>query len=165
MSGYGYGWFIDDLYGKKLINHGGNIEGSTSYFAMLPDDDLCIILLNNITSKKLEKAGNTILAAILEQPYTLPQPKKEITLSPDLLQKYAGNYGLPDNSVIHILYENGQLFIQNNNDHKVKMLPEKEDSFFLQDDDSEISFIIKKGEKDIITIKKGLSSKTAEKLD
>lgn len=165
LSGYGYGWFIDDLYGKKLINHGGNIEGSTSYFAMLPDDDLCIILLNNITSKKLEKAGNTILAAILEQPYTLPQPKKEITLSPDLLQKYAGNYGLPDNNVIHILYENGQLFIQNNNDHKVKMLPEKEDSFFLQDDDNEISFIIKKGEKDIIIIKKGLSSKTAEKLD
>lgn len=164
LSGYGYGWFIDDLYGKKLINHGGNIEGSTSYFAMLPNDDLCIILLNNITSKKLEKAGNTILAAILGQPYTLPEPKKEIILNPDLLQRYAGNYGLPDNSIIHILYENGQLFIQNNNDPKVKMLPEKEDAFFLQDDDSEISFTVKKGEKDIITIKKGLSSKTAERL-
>ncbi|WP_343660919.1 serine hydrolase [Chryseobacterium sp.] len=164
LSGYGYGWFIDDLYGKKLINHGGNIEGSTSYFAMLPNDDLCIILLNNITSKKLEKAGNTILAAILGQPYTLPEPKKEIILNPDQLQRYAGNYGLPDNSIIHILYENGQLFIQNNNNPKVKMLPEKEDAFFLQDDDSEISFTVKKGEKDIITIKKGLSSKTAERL-
>lgn len=164
LSGYGYGWFIDDLYGKKLINHGGNIEGSTSYFAMLPEDDLCIILLNNITSKKLEKAGNTILAALLEQPYTLPQPKKEAVLSADILKKYVGDYQLADNSVIHILYENGQLFIQNNKDPKVKMLAEKEDAFFLQDDDTEISFILKKGEKDVITIKKGLSSKTAEKL-
>ncbi|QXU49285.1 serine hydrolase [Chryseobacterium sp. D764] len=164
LSGYGYGWFIDDLYGKKLINHGGNIEGSTSYFAMLPEDDLCIILLNNITSKKLEKAGNTILAALLEQPYTLPQPKKEAVLSADILKKYVGDYQLADNSVIHILYENGQLFIQNNKDPKVKMLAEKEDLFFLQDDDTEISFILKKGEKDVITIKKGLSSKTAEKL-
>lgn len=164
LSGYGYGWFIDDLYGKKLINHGGNIEGSTSYFAMLPEDDLCIILLNNITSKKLEKAGNTILAALLEQPYTLPQPKKEAMLSVDILKKYVGDYQLADNSVIHILYENGQLFIQNNKDPKVRMLAEKEDAFFLQDDDTEITFILKKGEKDVITIKKGLSSKTAEKL-
>lgn len=164
LSGYGYGWFIDDLYGKKLINHGGNIEGSTSYFAMLPDDDICIILLNNITSKKLEKAGNTILAAILGQSFTLPQPKKEVTLSDDLLKKYAGDYKLSDNDVFHILYENGQLFIQNNNQPKVRMLAEKEDVFFLQDDDTEISFIFKKGEKDSVMIRKGLSSKTAEKL-
>ncbi|MBP2615940.1 serine hydrolase [Chryseobacterium jejuense] len=164
LSGYGYGWFIDDLYGKKLINHGGNIEGSTSYFAMLPEEDLSIILLNNITSKKLEKAGNTILAALLDQTYTLPQPKKEVTLSTDLLKKYAGNYKLADDSIIHILYENGQLFIQNTTTPKVRMLAEKEDVFFLQDDDSEISFIIKKGEKDVISIKKGLSSKTAERL-
>ncbi|MFS4429118.1 serine hydrolase [Chryseobacterium sp. S90] len=164
LSGYGYGWFIDDLYGKKLINHGGNIEGSTSYFAMLPEEDLSIILLNNITSKKLEKAGNTILAALLDQTYTLPQPKKEVTLSTDLLKKYAGNYKLSDDSIIHILYENGQLFIQSSTIPKVRMLAEKEDVFFLQDDDSEISFIFKKGEKDVISIKKGLSSKTAERL-
>jgi CubicO group peptidase (beta-lactamase class C family) len=164
LSGYAYGWFIDDLYGKKLINHGGNIEGSTSYFAMLPDEDLCIILLNNITSKKLEKAGNTILAALLDQPYTLPQPKKEVILNPDVLKKYAGDYQLSDDRVIHILYENGQLFIQNNKDPKVRMLAEKEDAFFLPDDDTEISFIFKEGEKGVITIKKGLSSKTAEKL-
>ncbi|MDQ1095449.1 MULTISPECIES: serine hydrolase domain-containing protein [Chryseobacterium] len=164
LSGYGYGWFIDDFYGKKLINHGGNIEGSTSYFAMLPEDDLCIILLNNITSKKLETAGNTILAAILEQPYTLPQPNKETALSEDVLKKYVGDYELSDHTVIHIIYENGQLFIQNNKAPKVRMRAKKEDVFFLQDDDTEISFIFKKGEKDVISIKKGLSSKTAEKL-
>lgn len=164
LSGYAYGWFVDDLYGKKLINHGGNIEGSTSYFAMLPDEDLCIILLNNITSKKLEKAGNTILAAILGQPYTLPHPKKEIVLSTDLVKKYVGNYALSDDHIVHILNENGQLFIQNDNDPKVRMLAEKEDAFFLQDDDTEITFTFKKGEKDVIMIKKGLYSKTAEKL-
>lgn len=164
LSGYGYGWFIDDLYGKKLINHGGNIEGSTSYFAMLPDDDICIILLNNITSKKLEKAGNTILADLLDQPYELPQPKKEVTLPPSLLLKYTGNYQLPDNNRIHILNEKGQLYIQMDNGPKVRMHAEKENVFFLSDDDSEITFLLTNGEKDVIMINKGLSSKTAEKL-
>lgn len=163
LSGYGYGWFIDDLYGKKLINHGGNIEGATSYFAMLPEEDICIILLNNITSKKLEKAGNTILAVLLDQPYELPKPKKEITLDPVILKKYEGNYELSKDETIHIINENGQLFIQNNSGPKVRMLAEKEDAFFLQDDDTEITFVFKKGEKDVVMIKKGLSSKTAEK--
>jgi hypothetical protein len=158
LSGYGYGWFIDDLYGKKLINHGGNIEGLQ---AILPCFlmNLCIILLNNITSKKLEKAGNTILAAILGQSYTLPQPQKEITLSTETLKKYVGNYELSDNNVLHILYENGQLYIQNNNDPKIRMLAEKEDAFYLQDDDTEISFIFKKGEKDVIMIRKDFPQK------
>ncbi|MGK6341754.1 serine hydrolase [Chryseobacterium sp. DT-3] len=164
LSGYGYGWFIDDLYGKKVINHGGNIEGATSYFAMIPADDICIILLNNITSKKLEKAGNTILGALLNQPYELPKPKKEIIADDAILKKYAGNYKLSEDNTIHILYENGQLFIQNNNEPKVRMLAENDHSFFLQDDDSEITFIFKEGEKGIITVKKGLSSKTGEKL-
>lgn len=164
LSGYGYGWFIDDLYGKKVINHGGNIEGATSYFAMIPDDDICIILLNNITSKKLEKAGNMILGVLLNQPYELPKPKKEILPDDSILKKYAGNYKLSEDNTIHILYENGQLFIQNNNEPKVRMLAENDHSFFLQDDDSEIAFIFKEGEKGVITIKKGLSSKTGEKL-
>lgn len=163
LSGYGYGWFIDDLYGKKLINHGGNIEGATSYLAMLPEEDICIILLNNITSKKLEKAGNTILAVLLNQPYDLPKPKKEITLDPVIVKKYAGNYVLSKDETIHIIDKKGQLFIQNNTGQKVRMLAEKEDAFFLQDDDTEINFIIKKGEKDVVMIKKGLFSKTAEK--
>ncbi|MDQ0780756.1 serine hydrolase [Chryseobacterium sp. W4I1] len=163
LSGYGYGWFIDDLYGKKLINHGGNIEGATSYFAMLPEEDICIILLNNITSKKLEKAGNTILAVLLDQPYDLPKPKKEITLDPVIVKKYAGNYVLSKDETIHIIDKNGQLFIQNNTGPKVRILAEKEDAFFLQDGDTEITFVFKKGEKDVVMIKKGLSSKTAEK--
>jgi len=163
LSGYGYGWFIDDLYGKKLINHGGNIEGATSYLAMLPEEDICIILLNNITSKKLEKAGNTILAVLLNQPYDLPKPKKEITLDPVIVKKYAGNYVLSKDETIHIIDKKDQLFIQNNTGSKVRMLAEKEDAFFLQDDDTEINFIIKTGEKDVVMIKKGLSSKTAEK--
>jgi hypothetical protein len=38
---------------------------------------------------------------------------------------------LSDNNVLHILYENGQLYIQNNNNPKIRMLAEKEDAFLL----------------------------------
>ncbi|MBB6369312.1 serine hydrolase [Chryseobacterium shigense] len=162
LSGYGYGWFIDDLYGKKVINHGGNIEGATSYLAMLPEDDICIVLLNNITSKKLEKAGNTILGALLDQPYDLPKPKKEATLDSSTLKKYVGNYHISEDDIIHITLKNGQLFFQNNSGPSVRILPEKENSFFVSDDDTEITFSTEDG-KELIQVKNGLSSKTAEK--
>ncbi|KXH81507.1 hypothetical protein AU378_17555 [Chryseobacterium kwangjuense] len=162
LSGYGYGWFIDDLYGKKVINHGGNIEGATSYMAMFPEDDICIILLNNITSKKLEKAGNTILGALLGKTYTLPKPKKEITLDNITLKKYAGNYKISEEDIIHVTFENGKLFFQDNKGSILRILPEKENSFFVFDDDYDITFSHEDG-KDLIQVKTGLASKTAEK--
>lgn len=54
LGGYGYGWFIDQIEGERVIDHGGNIEGATSYFLMNPELDIRIILLNNITSTSLE---------------------------------------------------------------------------------------------------------------
>jgi CubicO group peptidase (beta-lactamase class C family) len=44
---YGYGWFSYTLYGKKCISHAGGVPGFVAFMQFFPDDDLCIILLNN----------------------------------------------------------------------------------------------------------------------
>lgn len=44
---YGYGWFSYQLYGKKCISHPGGVPGFVADFKFFPDDDLCIVLLNN----------------------------------------------------------------------------------------------------------------------
>ena len=75
---YGYGWFIDSLYGKKIAYHPGNLEGATSYFARIPQDDICIIMLTNQTSTIIESIGSKIIAILNKKPYTLPRPKQEI---------------------------------------------------------------------------------------
>ena len=44
---YGYGWFSYTIYGKKCISHPGGVPGFVTDMKFFPDDDLCIILLNN----------------------------------------------------------------------------------------------------------------------
>jgi CubicO group peptidase (beta-lactamase class C family) len=47
-SGYALGWFIGDINGHRLINHGGSLSGFRSEFAMLPDDKMTFIVLTNL---------------------------------------------------------------------------------------------------------------------
>jgi CubicO group peptidase (beta-lactamase class C family) len=51
---YGYGWFRYSLYGKKCISHPGGVPGFVSDMKFFPDDDLCIILLNNSNRGKAD---------------------------------------------------------------------------------------------------------------
>jgi CubicO group peptidase (beta-lactamase class C family) len=48
FSSYGLGWFIDSYRGKKQVNHGGNIDGFSSYISFLPEENLGIVILSNL---------------------------------------------------------------------------------------------------------------------
>ncbi|WP_207512933.1 serine hydrolase domain-containing protein [Longitalea luteola] len=47
LSQYGYGWFIKELRGRKLIGHGGAIDGFRSMEVYLPEEDIFIAALFN----------------------------------------------------------------------------------------------------------------------
>lgn len=47
LSEYGYGWFIKEFRGKKLIGHGGAIDGFRSIEVYLPEQDIFIAALFN----------------------------------------------------------------------------------------------------------------------
>ncbi|MCB0712267.1 MAG: serine hydrolase [Ignavibacteriae bacterium] len=44
---YGMGWMMNVYRGHKLIHHGGGIDGFVSHVALLPDDDIGIVVLTN----------------------------------------------------------------------------------------------------------------------
>lgn len=44
---YGYGWFILDHQGRRMVGHGGAIDGFRSWIFRYPDDRITIILLSN----------------------------------------------------------------------------------------------------------------------
>lgn len=48
MLSYGLGWFLDDYQGHRVIEHGGAIDGMTAYVAMIPDQNLGIVVLTNM---------------------------------------------------------------------------------------------------------------------
>jgi CubicO group peptidase (beta-lactamase class C family) len=44
---YGQGWFLSDFRGRKLVEHGGAIDGMRSEVAMLPEEKLGVVILTN----------------------------------------------------------------------------------------------------------------------
>ena len=50
---YGYGWFLRDWNGHRVVEHGGNIDGFNAQVALMPDQNLGIVLLTNISASPL----------------------------------------------------------------------------------------------------------------
>jgi CubicO group peptidase (beta-lactamase class C family) len=47
QHGYGYGWHVQDFYGKVLVGHGGYLPGWNSYVYSFPQDAVSIVVLSN----------------------------------------------------------------------------------------------------------------------
>src|SRR5207253_3839197 len=52
-SSYGFGWFLQDWNGLKVVQHGGNIDGFNAMVAMIPEKRLGFVLLTNVTASSL----------------------------------------------------------------------------------------------------------------
>ena len=45
---YGLGWFLHDYKGRKVVEHGGAIDGMRAQVAMLPEEKLGLVILTNM---------------------------------------------------------------------------------------------------------------------
>jgi len=53
---YGLGWFLQDFRGKKVVQHGGNIDGMSALVAMIPEDRFGMVVLTNAGGSPLTYA-------------------------------------------------------------------------------------------------------------
>jgi CubicO group peptidase (beta-lactamase class C family) len=53
---YGMGWFLQDYRGRKLVHHGGNIDGMSALVAMMPEEDVGLVILTNMNGTGLPNA-------------------------------------------------------------------------------------------------------------
>jgi len=72
---YGFGWFLRQWNGHKVVEHGGNIDGFNSEVAMMPDQKLGFVLLTNVTASSLGAvAMNTIWKNLVGDPKAADGP-------------------------------------------------------------------------------------------
>ncbi len=53
---YGLGWFLSDYRGRKLVEHGGAIDGMRAQVAMIPEEKLGLVILTNLHGTALPVA-------------------------------------------------------------------------------------------------------------
>lgn len=60
--GYGLGWIVGDHRGKRVLAHGGMIDGFRAQITFLPEDKLGIAVLNNFHETRMNQAvTNTLI--------------------------------------------------------------------------------------------------------
>ena len=47
FSAYGLGWFLNDYRGRKVVSHGGGLDGMLSQTSMMPEENLGLVVLTN----------------------------------------------------------------------------------------------------------------------
>jgi CubicO group peptidase (beta-lactamase class C family) len=53
LMAYGMGWFLNDYGGRLVVHHGGNIDGMSALVAMMPEEQLGIVILTNMNGTAL----------------------------------------------------------------------------------------------------------------
>ncbi len=66
---YGLGWFLHDYRGRKIVEHGGNIDGMTALVVLVPEEHFGFVILTNMNQTLLTHA---LKYRILDAYFTAP---------------------------------------------------------------------------------------------
>lgn len=137
-ANYGYGWIISKTFDRTRIAHSGGIFGFNTQFSRFPDDKVTIVVLSNNQNFNAGKVAHVLSAIVFGEDYKLPQEAK--TVSPEILQKYVGEYQLAPTFLIKVTLEEGNLMVEPSGQGKTQIFAESETKFFLRTVDAQITF-------------------------
>jgi D-alanyl-D-alanine carboxypeptidase len=143
-TGYGYGWGVSTLRGRRAISHGGGIFGFSTYAVRLPDERLYVAVLCNSDSPAAdpEYLGKKIAALAVGDPF--PEPAT-ITLDPRVLERYTGVYRIDETSTRTVTAENGRLYTQRSGGERLEARPGSETEFFYDKSLTHLRFVLDAG--------------------
>jgi len=148
---YGFGWQIDSVFGKKMVSHSGSISGFGSNFARIVSDDVCIVMLSNISGSTFELTHLTdkLLAVLYDKPYQIPVKRTPVKLAESVLNRYVGTYEIDTiHVIIDMTVENGVLIARPHQGPTAVMVAMDERRFYIENDNEvEIAFDLDASQK------------------
>jgi len=61
---YGYGWKIEQRFGRRVIYHPGYMSGAATFFARYPEDGLTVIVLSNLEVANVTGAADALASVV-----------------------------------------------------------------------------------------------------
>jgi len=137
---YACGVGVRTVNGRRVIDHGGGIEGFNTFLAYYPDDKLTVVALSNLNGGAPQQIASQLAAIARGEKVELPSERKEISVAPKILEQFVGTYQLAPKVNMMITIESGQLISQVSGQGKVPLFATSETKFFPKVVDAEIEF-------------------------
>jgi CubicO group peptidase (beta-lactamase class C family) len=150
-EGYGYGWIIANLNGRKIVTHNGSVNGFVTHIARYVDDDACIVILSNIENSPINEISRDLKAILFGEKYEIPKVHKAVSIDAAIYDAYVGQYEINPKFVLSVTKERDRLFIQGTGQGKIRLYPESTVKFFMKLVTGEVTFV-KDGKGEVIQL-------------
>ena len=110
---YGYGLFLFDHRGVRVVEHPGTMPGFAVTLRMVPEKRFAVIALSNqergFLKNTVEKAMEIMLPL---KPLAQAPPVEPLPMTASQMNDYVGTYCQPERMTVEILTRDGKLFIK-----------------------------------------------------
>lgn len=140
QNNYAFGLTSTTANGRRVVAHGGGIDGFNTQMAYYPESRTVVIVLSNVAGPVPDMLGRQLAALMHGEPVTLPSERKEITLPGETLAKYVGIYDLVPKVTITVTLDGGRLFAQLTGQGRNEIFAQSQTLFFLKVVDAQLEF-------------------------
>jgi CubicO group peptidase (beta-lactamase class C family) len=137
---YAFGLTVQTVSGRKVIHHGGGIDGFNTFLAYYPDTKVTIAVLANINGQApgqiAAKLGDLAHGGTVQT----TSERKEMPLPVATLSKYVGTYEVGPGINMMIRLVGDHLTTQLTGQQQIAMFAESETKFFLKVVDAQVEF-------------------------
>jgi CubicO group peptidase (beta-lactamase class C family) len=137
---YAYGWMVAAKNGRKMIAHGGGINGFVTEILRYPDQKLCVAVLCNVLPQNVGQVARDLAAIAFGEPVEKPTAPKVAKIDPAIYDAYAGRYQLGPNLFVTFTRDGNRLMTQVTGQPRFEVFPESETKFFLKVVDATVIF-------------------------
>jgi len=153
---YAFALEVSDNKGRKMIAHGGGIEGFNTQMSYYPAEKLTVIALANLNGRSPGEIADKLASVAFGEKVILPSERKEVKLPAAVLAAYPGTYHLRQGFDIAVTLEGDQLVAQATGQPKFPLFAESETKFFLKVVDAQLEFLRgKDGKVDRLVLHQG----------
>jgi CubicO group peptidase (beta-lactamase class C family) len=134
---YGLGWYIQQRFGRRVIEHGGSLNGFNSMLAYYPDDGLTVIVLGNLGDMDVVEGIADGLARLA---LGVAPAHREVEVDPRSLPRIVGRYQLAPALVLTISRKGRQMSTRLTGQRELNIYPEGAHRYFLKAVDAQLEF-------------------------
>jgi len=131
QGNYGYGWFVREEFGHRLIEHRGGINGFLTMIQRFIDDDVVVITLFNYVSTFARQVNRDLAAIALGLPVKPVLIPEGVGVEKEKLAELEGTYAVMEQAYT-VLMEEGALYSSGPDQPKEKLIPQSEVTFYLR---------------------------------
>jgi hypothetical protein len=139
-NNYALGVQVRTVNGHKVIDHSGGIQGFNTWLAYYPDEKITVAVLGNLSGSAPSQIAGLMGRLAHGETFTLLSERKEISLDPQLLSRFAGTYQFPGGSTMLITADISQLYGKVANQSLTSLFSESETKFFARTTNTLVEF-------------------------